>query len=299
MGVSSSRVIKTSFWVDVSDFLVNLFLAVVSNSAVMLAEALQGGADLVTSGFLWLGLRRSHRHADQEHRFGYGREIYFWTLMSGVFMLVLTASITFYYGWKHLTEPQVLLYSIPNLVVLALAMSTNGYAFSLSYRRLKEQTGESSLIESFLSSSLVETKTTFVLDLMGSASAVIGFVSILLFIITGESRFDGVGAMIIGLMIAILAVMLIFDVKDLIIGRGASEELESEIKATAQAVKGVKAVRRVRTMYVGTEQLLVILDINFGTKHSPEKINRLIEIIKAEIKSEVPTAHHIQVELET
>lgn len=299
MAISASKVVKTSFWVDVSDFVINLILAIMSGSAVMLAEALQGAADLLNTGFLWIGLRRSHRRADREHRFGYGREIYFWSLMSALVMLVVTATITFYHGWKHLTVPQDLAYTIPNLLVLAVAMGTNGYALGLSWRRLAEHTHETSIIEAFLTSSLIETKTTLVLDLMGSASAAFGFVSLFFYLLTGDSRFDGLGAVMIAGCIVVLAVFLIFDVKDLLIGRGADEKLESEIKKVAEAVEGVQSVRRVRTMYVGTDQLLVAIDVNFGTTHTPAKINRLIQAIKDDVQAKIPTAKHIQIELET
>lgn len=299
MAISSSRVIKTSFLVDLSDFLVNLLLAHLSGSAVMLAEALQGGADLTTSGLLWLGLKRSRRRADREHRFGYGREIYFWTLMAAVCMLIVTATVTLSRGWAHLTQPPLLGYTAPNLIVLFIALGTNGYAFSLSWRRLRQATGDASIVQAFMSSTLIETKTTFVLDLMGSASAVFGFASLALYATTGDSRFDGLGAVAIAVSIVALAVLLIFDVKDLLIGRGAAVKIEAEIKATAEAVKGVESVRRVRTMYVGSEQLLIALDINFGRAHRAAKIDHLIEKVKDKIRAAVPTARHIQIELET
>lgn len=299
MPISSDRVVKTSFWVDVTDVLINVILAVVSGSAVMLAKSLQGGADLLTSAFLWIGVARSRRRADRGHRFGYGREVYFWSLLSTLLMVFLAATVTLDHAWYHLVNPQELSYTFVNMLVLLVALGTNAYAFSLSYRRLKQATHEDSIVQAFLDSTLIEIKTTFVLDLMGSASSVFGFISLGLYLLTGDSRFDGLGALMIGGSIVVLGVLLIFDVKDLLIGRGVDADVEQDIKTAAEAVEGVVRVRRVRTMYVGAENLFVALDITFGRLKSPKKIDGIIDDIKKEVRAKVPTARHIQIELET
>lgn len=299
MAITSVKIVKTSFFVDVLDVLINVALAIVSGSAVMLAEALQGGADLLTSALLWIGVSRSRRRADRGHRFGYGREVYFWSLISTILMVFVAATVTLQKAWYHLVNPQELSYTAVNMLVLLVALATNAYAFSLSYRRLKQATHEDSIAQAFLDSTLVEIKTTFVLDLMGSASALFGFVALGLYLVTGDSRFDGLGALMIGGSIVALGVLLIFDIKDLLIGRGVEEDVEQEIKIAAEGVEGVVRVRRVRTMYVGPESLFVALDVIFGRLKTPAKIEAIIDDIKQEIQAKVPTAHHIQIELET
>ena len=56
------------------------------------------------------------------------------------------------------------------------------------------------------------TKNTFVLDLMGMSAALLGLVALILYQLTGELRFDGVGAMGIGIVLALLSVDLLFDI---------------------------------------------------------------------------------------
>src|SRR4051812_49164443 len=90
-GVSARRVIITSFVVDLGDVLFNLAVAIYSGSVVMLAETLQGGADLLTSSLLLIGLQRAGRRPNKQYRFGHGRELFFWVLMAGVAMFMLTA----------------------------------------------------------------------------------------------------------------------------------------------------------------------------------------------------------------
>ena len=80
--VSARQVVLTSFVVDLSDVILNCIITIMSGSVVMLSQAIQGAADLLTSGFLLLGLQRSKRRANRDNRFGYGRELYFWSFLS-------------------------------------------------------------------------------------------------------------------------------------------------------------------------------------------------------------------------
>ncbi len=297
--ISAARVVRTSFTVDVSDIVLNVIIALISGSAVMLVQALQGGADLFTSGLLLIGVNRSRRNSDKQHPFGYGREIYFWTLIASLMMLTVTATLSFYHGWQHFFVPQVLDYTGLSLVVLTLGFITNSYALSLSYRRLSAASGSTSLWPIFQSSVLVETKATFILDLMGVLSAVFGFGALSLYALTGNSQYDGLGAMVIGVSIALLAFMLVLDIKDLLVGRSVDPIVEKDIAATAMAIKGVEGVLDLRTMYLGSERLLVNMELDIADNLRTNQIEQLMDSIKAEVKSKIPSVHHIQIEVET
>ncbi|HEY1074365.1 MAG TPA: cation diffusion facilitator family transporter [Patescibacteria group bacterium] len=297
--VSSRRVVLTSFVVDLSDVLLNTFIAVVSGSVVMASEALQGLADLLTSGLLLIGLKQSRRRANKSHRFGYGREIYFWTLMSGIMMLTLTAGLSFYFGLNRFFHPEPIDKTPLALGVLLIGLATNAYACYLSYQRLHAFHPRQKLWKTFQYSDLIETKATFILDSMGALAALFGFLSLGLFAITGNSRFDSVGAMLIGVLIAVLSFFLILEVKDLLVGRAASPELEEKIRESALSIKGVQHILDLRTMYLGTERLLVNLEIHVKDNLTTDQIEQLTDAVKHRIKQRIPSVKHIQVELES
>lgn len=297
--LTTNKVVRTSFLVDLSDVLLSLVIAVISGSVVMVSQTLEGFADLVASGLLIVGLRKSRRNPDHAHPFGFGREIYFWTLISALVMFGVSATLSFYLGWQRFFGPEVIHNGYLAIAVLFLTFFTNSYAFMLSLRRLLKKRDMTKIVPIFYRSSLVETKTTFILDLLGALASLLGMVSLAIYKITGDYRFDGLGAMVIGVVMAIFAYFLIMGIRDLLVGKSAPREVENRIKEATLTIKEVQDVLGLKTMHIGSEKLLVNLDVHLSAKLTTRQIEKLIDQIKAAVRKEVPSVKHIQVELET
>lgn len=297
--ITAGKVVSTSFIVDVLDVLLNLIVAIFSGSVIMLTEVLEGASDLAASGILLFGLARASKKADRDHPFGYGREIYFWTLLSALVTLGITASLSIYFGWERIIHPKPIHGIQFVLGILIITIFTNGYAFFLSYKRLLRRRPPKFIVKIFYKSSLVETKTTFVLDLMGTVAAILGVIALLIYAMTGDSRFDGAGAIVIGVAIAISAFFLLEGVRDLLVGRSAAPDVEEKIKKAAMNVDEVSKVLGIKTLHVGSEKLLVDLDVHMEANLTTRELERLIDKIKKEIRAEVPSVKYLQVELET
>ena len=134
--ISDIRVVATSAIVSCFDIVLNIIVAIVTNSTVMLSQALQGLSDLVTSGVLFFGVKRSKRDADKRFQFGYGREVFFGVLVAGIIMFVGTGGASLVLGYKQVVNPSGIENTWIALVMLAIGLSTNFYAFRLSYLRL-------------------------------------------------------------------------------------------------------------------------------------------------------------------
>lgn len=297
--ITARRVVLTSFVVDVLDIVLNFIVAILSGSIIMLTQVLEALADLTSSGFLLIGIQRSMRKDDRTHPFGYGREVYFWALLSAVIMFGLTSTVSFYFGWQRYHSPQPIHDTILAIVVLVVTFFTNFYAFFLSFRRLLRKRNFRQIVQIFYRSSLVETKTTFILDLMGTTASFFGTFALFIYLITGDLRFDGLGAMVIGITLGIFSISLILGIRDLVIGKSASLETERKIINAALQVEEVKGILDIKTLHVGPERLLVNLDVHMMSHLSTRELEKLIDKIKANIKKEVPSVKYLQVELET
>lgn len=297
--ISLKKVIATSFLVDLLDVVLSLTVAIISGSAIMFTETLEGISDLAASGILFIGFARSIKHPDKTHPFGYGREIYFWALISALITFGVTATFSIYFGVQKILHPHPVHNIYLVFIVLLIALGTNGYAFLLSYRRLLRKRSPKQIIKIFYRSSLVETKTTFILDLMGTIAAVIGLCALTIYVVTGNYALDGFGAICMGLVVALGAVFLIAGIRDLLVGRSASSEVELKIKKAALQIDEVDEVLGLKTLHMGPERLLVNLDVHMNGTLTTRQLEKLIDKIKAQIKKEVPTVKYLQVELET
>lgn len=297
--VSLKRIVFTSFLIDIVDLVSSMIIAWLSGSVIMFTQALEGMTDLASSAFLVVGLQRANRKEDRTHPFGYGREIYFWALISALIMLGSTATLSIYFGYQRFIHPEKIHDIIFAFIILAVTIGTNGYGFLLSYRRLSRQRPFHQILAIFYRSSLVEVKTTFILDLMGTVASIVGILALLVYTLTGDSRYDGVGAMIIGFALIIFGYFLILGIKDLLIGRSASSAIEEDIKKAALKVPEVDSILGIKTVHMGSERLLVDLDVHMKSNLKTRELEVLMDEIKAEVRKVVPTVKYIQVELET
>lgn len=297
--ITAKKVIVASFVVDLLDISLSVTVAILTGSVIMLTESLEGVSDLVSSGLLWVGLKRSSKKADKSHPFGYGREIYFWTLLAALIMFGVTSTASIYFGWHRVAEPQKVHNIYLALTVLFIAFVSNGYAFYLSYKRLLKRRNIRQIVRIFYRSSLVETKTTFILDLMGTVASLLGILALAIYELTGNTRFDGIGAMAIGIVLAFFALLLLMGIRDLLVGRSASISVERKIREAALSIGEVNEVLDLKTLHIGSERLLVNLEVHMKNSLDTDDIEVLMDRIKDKIQKEVPSAKYIQVELET
>ncbi len=296
--ISSTLVVIISFLVDILDIVLSLAVAILSGSVIMLSQVLEGVADLVSSGLLLVGIARAGQKADRQHPFGFGKELYVWALLSGIVMVGISATLSIFFGWQRFLYPQKIQDLHLAFLVLAFTTLTNGFAFYLSLKRLLRGRNLNQVIKIFLHSSLIETKTTFILDLMGTTASILGMIALIIYKITGDFRYDGFGAILIGAMLAILAFILLMGVVDLIVGRSASMEVEDRIRLAALTIPKVNKILGLRTLHIGSEKLLVNMEVNLSSRLTTRQIENLIDKIKMKIRKEVPQAKHVQVELE-
>lgn len=295
--ISAKRSISTSFFVDLGDIALNTTVMIITGSVVLLAEALEGATDLVASGLLFIGLKRSNKRANKEHPFGFGKALFTWTLLSATVMLIFGAGLSFYFGLKRFLDPHDIHYIGIAFAALGVSILTNGYSLSVSTRRLLDKQPLSQLCKALIHSTHVETKNTFILDLTGTSAAVIGMISLILYQWTGLKYLDGLGGMLMGTIVGVSSLILIWGVKDYLIGKKATPEIEQQIRDLTLSIKGVKDVLELNSMYVGSERLLLHLDIEVNKSATVKEMDGLINSLKDKIKKEVPVVTAIQVEV--
>ena len=84
-------------------------------------------------------------------------------------------------------------------------------------------------------------------------------------------------------------------VKEYLIGKTASADTQESIRQAILKVKEVAEIIELETMYIGSEKLLVHLDINVQSENE-KGLEQTVEKVKEHIRKEVPVVYSIQVE---
>ncbi len=146
---------------------------------------------------------------------------------------------------------------------------------------------------------MIETKTTFIIDLLGTTAAAVGLISIGMYALTRNAQFDGIGGMVIGVGMMIGSLLLIYDVKGLIVGRSIPNRQAKLLIRRVEKIDGVEDVLDLRSMYIGSTRLLIVIEVHLHEKLRTDQIEQLSDHIKLVTKKAVPHAAIVQVEVET
>ncbi|HEX7437166.1 MAG TPA: cation diffusion facilitator family transporter, partial [Caldimonas sp.] len=102
--------------------------AATTGSSAMLSEGIHSMVDTGDGLLLLVGMHLSQRKADERHPFGYGKELYFWSLIVAVLIFGVGGGVSIYEGVLHLIDPKQLEdagWSYAILGVAALFEGTN------------------------------------------------------------------------------------------------------------------------------------------------------------------------------
>ena len=246
-------------------------VAGITGSSAMLSEGIHSSVDTFNGVLLLVGLRLSKRPASVEHPFGHGKELYFWSLIVAVLIFGLGGGVSFYEGIEHIRHPEPLRDPTWNYVVLAAAAVFEGTSFLIALRQFRAQAGGTPFWQALDRSKDPTTYTVLAEDSAALAGLAVAALGIYLGHRFDMPVFDGAASMVIGLLLAGVALLLIAQSRGLLIGEGVRPETARAIRELAMAQPSVEEVGRVLSMYIGPDQVLAIVDVNFKDDTTPAK----------------------------
>ncbi|MDH5372994.1 MAG: cation diffusion facilitator family transporter [Acidimicrobiia bacterium] len=271
----------------------------ITGSVAMLSEAWHSVADTGNQALLLRGLSQSKRPSDAQHPFGRGKETYFWSFMVAVMLFVGGAVLSIQHGIEALRHPHELEDITVNVIVLGVALVIEGSVFLYAYREFKKEQGSRSIWQTFRG-----TKDTAILVvLLEDAAAMLGLLfalaGVFLSAATSNSVWDAVASLMIGALLAIVAVLLAIETKALLIGEAASRSDRAAIMSAVLAMPAVTGVGRLLTMHMGPDKILVNVEVEFVDGLDDTGVEAAIDDVEAAIRETLPSADNIFVELET
>lgn len=273
------------------------FAAAFTGSSAMLAEGIHSAVDSGNGLLLLLGIHRSRAPADPEHPYGHGQELYFWTFVVAVLVFGVGGGMSVYEGIIHLAHGDTPGDPTWNYVVLGFAAIFEGISWAVAVRSFRRQKGRRSVWRT-----MRDTKNPVVLSvvfedsaaLLGIFVAAAGIAAVQL---TGDARFDGIASIVIGVILAVVAVLLAYESRSLLIGESASRSTIDSITRIAEADPAVARACRPRTMQLGADQVLVNLTVALRDDLEAGAMAGAVERLDAAIRERHPDAVHVYIEV--
>src|ERR1700751_4392659 len=238
--------------------------AAVTGSASLVAEAAHSWADTGNQIFLLIADRRSHRPRDGAHPFGHGREAYVWSLFAALGLFVAGAVVSVTHGIQELIHPEAAGHFLVGYVVLAVSFVLEGISFlrSVQQARAEAKLLQRDLIEHVVAPSDPELRAVFAEDSAALIGLVIAAAGLAAHQLTGSSVPDAVGSILVGVLLAVVAVVLINRNRRFLVGEEADPRVRSAAIRALMEMPEVARVTYLRLEVVGPRMVFVTGDVD-------------------------------------
>jgi cation diffusion facilitator family transporter len=284
-----------NFGIAIAKFVAYIF----TSSSSMLAESIHSVADTSNQALLLLGSKRAKQVATPEHPFGFGRERYFWSFVVALVLFSLGGLFAIYEGWHKLGDTE---HGVSNvqwaIMVLVLGIFLEGYSFRTAVVESRPLKGEASWWQFIRHSRAPELPVVLLEDFGALTGLVLALVGVSVAAITGDSRWDAYGTISIGVLLVVIAAVLVFEMKSLLIGESANRRMLARITEAFEGTEGIEAILDLRTQHVGPDQLLIGAEVKMSSSLDTDGVAEVIDRAEARIRESVPIATMIYIEPE-
>lgn len=269
---------------NLSIAVVKFLAAYVSGSSAMVSEAIHSLVDTGNEGLLLLGIYKTRQPADEEHPFGHGREIYFWSFVVAVGIFAIGGGMSVYEGIDHLRHPVPMERPLWNYAVLSLAFVFESISWYLGWNVFRRVKGGYGPIQAIRRSK----DPTMFLVVFEDTAALVGLVIAFFGVLLGQQLeapyFDGIASIIIGLMLASMSLFLAYEIKGLLIGEGFDAETLRQLRELISSDKAIEHLSGLQSLFFGPDDVLLTVEVKFKDELTSKQIRSAVARIKDAVK---------------
>jgi cation diffusion facilitator family transporter len=292
----SSRAIFAAFFANLGIAVAKFIGFLLTGSASLLAESIHSVADTGNQALLLLGGHRSRREPTMAFQFGFARERYFWSFVVALVLFTLGSAFAIYEGIHKLHNPEPIDSPGVAYVILGIAVVLEGLSLRTALIESNKVRGHYGWFAFLRRSKTPELPVVMLEDLGAEAGLLVALTAVTLSQVTNDPAWDGVGTVTIGVLLGFIAIFLAVEMKGLLIGESADEEVQERIDRTVEADPDVVRLIHLRTQHLGPEELLVAGKVEFQPELSGQRLADAVDRIEEAIRAEVPIACLIYLE---
>ena len=293
---SGKKTIFAAIGANLAIAITKFIAATITGSSAMLSEGIHSVVDTANELLLLLGIRLSQKPPDENHPFGHGQELYFWTLIVAILIFSVGGGMSIYEGISHLLHPSPLEDPLWNYVVLGFAIVFESFSWTVAFKEFLPQKGEQNIWQAVRTSKDPTIFTVLFEDSAALLGLFVAFCGVFFGHIFNNPYLDGTASILIGIILAIVAVILAYESRGLLVGESANKAIVASIRQIAVSDPAVEGVMRVLTMHLGPHEVLLNLEIQFHKNLSAEEIASAVERIEQTICTKQPDIKQIFIE---
>lgn len=272
------------------------FAFVLTGASSMLAEAIHSVADAGNQVLLLVGVKQARRDATPEHPFGYARDRYYYAFMVAIVLFSVGGLFALYEAWHKFSDPHPIdsWHWVP-VVVLVAAIVMESISFRTAIIEANK-VREGYSWRRFIKRSKAPELPVILLE---DAGALVGLLFALfgvsMTLVTGDGRWDAIGAAMIGALLCSIAFVLGKETKSMLVGEAANPEDIEAIYAALSSV-GLDDIIHLRTLHLGPDDILITAKIAVPGVKTLAELATMIDDAEAAIRAAVPEARLIYLE---
>lgn len=274
-----------------------------TGSSAMLSEAIHSLVDTSNQALLLYGQKRSERPADARHPFGYSRELFFWSFVVAILLFSLGAGVAIYEGVEKLLHPHPVKDAYVNYIVLAIAIVLESLSTWAAIREFNVQRGDTPVFAALRGSKDPALFTILAEDFAALIGLFIALAGVAAADFGGIPEGDGIASIAIGVVLATVAAFVAIEVKALLIGEAASDDLQAGvgaiIKREVASRRQIRAVNEIRTMQLGAHDVLVAASLDFEDGTVAADIEAATHRIESAIRAAHPDVRKLYIEVQS
>jgi len=282
--------------------IIKFIAAALSGSSAMIAEGIHSLVDTANGVLVLHGMNRARRPADESHPFGYGKSLYFWTVIVAISIFGIGGGMSLYEGISHIRhvapgaemgDPTAA------YIVLAISFVIEGIVFTVAIRHFWQAKGDTGAWQYIQRSKDPSLYTVVLEDSAALLGLIFAFLGIFLGHLLHNPYLDGVASIAIGLLLMSVAGILASRSKGLLLGEGVNPDQLADIRRRVEADPAVERAGDILTMYMGPHELLVNMGVSFAPGTTAEQMHEAIRRIEADLRSAYPETNRVYIEAES
>ena len=281
----SSKTVFLALSVNFFIGLIKSFVAFITNSSAMFSEAIHSFVDSFNQFLLWFGIKQSKKDNRKIYPLGRGKEEYFWTLVVAVLIFTVGGLVSLEHGIDALSHPKKLENLAISISILSISIILETYVLIKAVKKLRDGKKNKSIMKLLKKSNDGPLIAIVVEDFAATLGLIIALIGTLISYFTNNPIYDAISSILIGILLMVSGLFLGYEMKHLITGEAISSDLHIELKNALQKNKEIISVITIKTISIGAEKYLCIVELNYQDNLEDVDIVSLNKKLETELKS--------------